>query len=104
MPQSIRIEWVFGKPPTGAEDDQARAIKAAMEILDKGGTDYVRAERHYISAVHRGAEAAADEGEEQFPRIARLLIEATEAANDALTDTWAKPGTAGCIIHAREDR
>jgi hypothetical protein len=54
MPQSIRIEWVFGKPPTGAEDDAARGIKAAMEVLDKGGTEYVRAERGYISAVHRG--------------------------------------------------
>jgi hypothetical protein len=104
MAQSIRIEWVFGKPQTGVEDDEARAIKAAMEVLDRGGTDYVRAERDYMSAVHRGADAAADEGEDQFSRIARLWIEATEAANDALTDTWAKPGTAGCVIHAREDR
>jgi hypothetical protein len=83
-----------------------RAIESqdTREVLDKGGTDYVRAERDYISAVHRGADAAADEGEDQFPRIARLWIEATEAANNALTDIWAKPGTAGCIIHAREDR
>jgi hypothetical protein len=32
------------------------------EVIDNGGTGYVRADRDCISAVHRGADDAADEG------------------------------------------
>jgi hypothetical protein len=59
----MRRTWpASSSTPTPGRTSHASAGLIIAEVLDKGGTGYVRADRDCISAVHREADAAADEG------------------------------------------
>lgn len=39
MTSYLHIDWMYGRPTTGAEEDEARALAAARRVLDKDGND-----------------------------------------------------------------
>lgn len=90
----ISIEWIHGRPYTGADQDEDRAADAAMAVLDAAGVDYRAAQAEY-----RRQWAAFDD-ESPMTGLARTWIEARDAANAALTKGWDKPGTATCALLA----
>ena len=104
MTQFIGIDWVFGRPSNGADQEEERAIRAAEAVLDafcwRAGQpepiDYIDAEAAY-------ARHMSDEVYNRSERDTKLIAawEAAEkAANLALTDGWHNPNGAGCSIRA----
>ena len=91
---TITVEWLYGRPQNGAEEDELRAAAAAEAVLDEAGVKYKVAERAYCQQY----KLFGDEGPMHGP--ARAWIKATRAADQALTAGWDKPGTAACTISA----
>jgi hypothetical protein len=91
---AVGIEWIYGKPHTGASEDEARAASAAEAVLDEAGVNYAEAQAEY----RRKWEAFDDEG--PMTGLALVWIAAVEAANSALTEGWHRPEEASCSITA----
>lgn len=89
MSVHISINWSFGRPHAGADEDEARASYAAWLVL---GDRALEAQAEY----RRQWEEYDDE--EKMTGLARLFIEAREAADRALTQGWHNPDGAGCEI------
>lgn len=89
---TIVIEWNFGRPRTGAEDDEDRAIVAAEKVLDAAGVDYEKAEDEYQRQLVKFDDEAPMTGH------ALIWIKAHEAAELALTQGWHDPNGASCSI------
>lgn len=90
----IAIEWLSGRPHTGADEDEARAAAAAEKVLDEAGVDYAEAEAEYKRQWQEFDDEASMTG------LALTWIKAGEAADIALTEGWDKPGRAWCSISA----
>lgn len=95
MAQFISIEWDTGRPQAGADEDEARAIKAAEAVLDAAGVDYVAAMKSYDAAIDAG------QSEDEITAYeAQIWVDASRRANFALTEGWHNPGGAFCTIRA----
>lgn len=90
----IAIEWICGRPYTGADQDEARAAAAAEAVLDAAGISYGDAEAEYRRQWVKFDDEA------QMTGLALTWIEAGKAADLALTKGWHKPGSASCSIVA----
>lgn len=89
----IAIDWTHGRPTTGADDDERRAIAAAERVLDAAGADYTEAESEY-----RRQWIEFDD-QEAMTGLALLWIRARDAADIALTEGWRNSDGASCDIH-----
>lgn len=94
MINRIAINWLYGRPRTDAEADEGRAEAAALAVLD--GHDAVAAYREYMTQF------AILHCEKGMTGLAAVWLNATAAANIALTEGWAKSGlgVAACTIVA----
>lgn len=93
MTWHIGVEWIYGRPSQGAEEDEARAKAAAEQVLNAAGVSYETAE-----AAFRLWEEA---DQAYYPEGAALVwIVASRAANAALTRGWHRPDGAACSIFA----
>lgn len=90
----IAIEWTHGRPNTGADQDEARASAAAEKVLDDAGVDYAEAEAEYQRQWLEFDDEAPMTG------LARVWIEARQAADLALTEGWHNVDGASCSITA----
>ena len=90
----IAIEWDFGRPYTGADEDEARASAAAECVLGAAGVDYTDAEDEYRRQLMEFQSEAAMTG------LALSWVDARNAAVIALTDGWYNPEGASCSITA----
>jgi hypothetical protein len=90
----IAIEWNFGRPNTGADEDEARASAAAEKVLDDAGVNYAEAEAEYQRQWLQFDDEAPMTG------LALLWIAARQAADLALTAGWHKTDGASCCIGA----
>ncbi len=90
----IAIEWTYGRPRTGADQDEARASAAAEAVLDAAGVNYAEAEAEY----QRQWLEFDDEG--PMTGLALSWIAATKAADLALTEGWHNTDGASCSIVA----
>jgi len=93
---SITIEWISGRPHTGAEECEARASAAAERVLSAAGVPYAAAEAEY----HR--QWLEFDDERYMTGLARTWVEARDAADLALTKGWHNPTAAGCSIEIAE--
>ena len=91
---TIRIDWIHGRPHRGAEDDEARASEAAGAVLASAGVEPTDGEAEY------NRQWAEYDDEAPMTGLARLWVEARDAANRALTAPWHNPGGASCSIRA----
>lgn len=89
----IAIDWDFGRPRTGAEDDEARASVAAEAVLNEAGVSYAQAEAEYRRQWEEMDDA-------QMTGLALLWIQARTAANAALTEGWYQPDEGACSIRS----
>lgn len=88
----LAIDWSYGRPHTGADDDEARALEAARLSLQAAGvTDYVAAFESYLAAIESGAELDGD---------ALAWHDALCAADVAATKGWYNPDGAGVSLRA----
>jgi hypothetical protein len=94
MTQFISIEWDTGRPQTGADEDEARAIKAAESVLDAAGVSYIAAMKSYDTAIDAG------QSDDFTAYDAQVWSRAQNAANSALTEGWHNPNGAYCTIRA----
>ena len=90
----IGIEWNNGRPANGADEDAARAAIAAEKVLDDAGVLYADAENEYR------AQWLEFDDEAPMTGLAKIWINARNAADIALTDGWANPDGASCMIYA----
>ena len=90
----IAIEWNNGRPTNGAHEDEARAASAAEKVLDEAGLAYADAESEYR------AQWLEFDDEAPMTGLAKIWINARNAADIALTDGWANPDGASCMIYA----
>jgi hypothetical protein len=90
----IAIEWIYGCPHSGADQDEDRAASAAQAILDAAGVKYGEAEAEY----HR--QWLEFDDEEPMTGLARIWINARDAADIALTEGWHNPN-ASCTIRVQ---
>ncbi|PZU59852.1 MAG: hypothetical protein DI547_05080 [Sphingobium sp.] len=90
----IAIEWTYGRPSKGADQDEARASAAAEKVLDAAGVNYAEAESEYQRQWM--------EFDDEAPMTGAALtwIEARQAADIALTEGWHNTGGASCSIVA----
>lgn len=75
-------------------DDRERATEAAQAVCDKAGATPRQAETAYW------AQWQELDDESGMTGYARVWIEARQAADTALTSTWAKPGNVTCSLTA----
>lgn len=92
--KSIAINWVYGAPDTGCVEDEARAQDAALNVFTNAGVIPGAAQAEYMEQWKIFDDEAPMTG------LARTWIEATEAANTALTSAWTKPCNASRSIEA----
>jgi hypothetical protein len=90
----IAIEWNYGRPNTGADQDETRASTAAEKVLDAAGADYAETEAEY----QRQWLEFDDEAPMTGPAL--TWIAARQAADIALTAGWHKRDGASCSIRA----
>ena len=90
----IAIEWTFGRPNTGANEDEARASTAAEKVLDAAGVNYAEAEAEYQRQWLEFDDEAPMTG------LALTWIKARQAADIALTEGWHNTDGASCDIVA----
>lgn len=90
----IAIEWNYGRPNTGADQDEARASAAAEKVLDDAGVDYAEAEAEYQRQWLEFDDEAPMTG------LALIWIKARQAADLALTEGWYNTDGASCSIMA----
>ncbi len=90
----ISIEWISGRPRTGAQEDENRAAAAAEAVLDAAGVDYAEAFAEYRRQLLEFDDEAPMTG------LALLWIQARNAADLALTEGWHNPNGAHCSISA----
>jgi len=90
----IAIEWNYGRPNTGADQDEARAATAAEAILDNAGVKYNEAEAEYQRQWL--------EFDDESPMTGHALtwVEARKSADIALTEGWHNTDGASCAIMA----
>ena len=100
--QFLSIDWIDGKPQTGADEDEARAIKAAEAILDAAKADYMTAMHAYDVAIEAGA-SEGEFGDAAVALGAQVWADAQRAANSALTEGWYNPNGAFCTLRAYAD-
>lgn len=88
----ISIEWNYGRPYSGADEDEARASAAAEKVLDEACADYADAEADYMR------QSLVFDDETPMTGLALIWIRARQAADIALTDGWHNPAAASCSI------
>lgn len=93
MAGSIGIEWLYGRPMNGAEDDEERAEAAALASLERAGVTPDEAHAAYK------AQWLEFDDEGQMHGAALAWIAAREAADMAATEGWDKPGGAAVSIY-----
>lgn len=93
-PTQISIEWISGRPDDGGAKDESRAEDAARAVFDKAGIDPMDAQ-----AVYRDQWEEFDD-EKPMTGLALIWVDATKAANVALTSTWEIKNRAECSIEA----
>lgn len=93
MTGTIGIEWIHGRPNTGAEQDEERAEAAALASLELAGVTPEEA--------HAAYKAQWLEYDDEGPMHGAALawIAAREAADMAATEGWDKPGGAAVSIY-----
>ena len=99
MTQFLSINWDTGRPQTGADEDEARAIKAAEAILDAANVNYMDTMRAYDVATEAGA-SEGEFGDAAVALGAQVWADAQSAANSALTEGWHNPNGAFCTMRA----
>lgn len=92
MTGTIRIEWMHGRPNSGAEQDEERAEAAALASLERAGVPPSEAHAAYMAQWLQFD----DEGPMHGPALA--WIEANKAANLAATEGWHNPDGAHVCI------
>ena len=95
MPR-IEIDWTYGRPHTGADQDEARAAEAAEAFLTAAGANYAKAESDY---QRQWGEL---EDETPMTGLALVWINARRAADAALTSGWHNTDGAACEIRASQ--
>lgn len=60
MAHIITIEWIYGRPEVGADQDEARAANAAEAVLDEARVDYADAEAALTEGWHDPGGAACE--------------------------------------------
>lgn len=90
----IAIEWIHGRPNTGADQDEARASASAEKVLDAAGVNYAEAEAEYQRQWLEFDDEAPMTG------LALNWIAARQAADIALTEGWHNTDSASCSIMA----
>lgn len=91
----IAIDWNSGRPHSGADDDEARAIAAAEASLAAAGISPADA-----FAAYREQFLELDD-EAGMTGAALAWIAASKAADIALTEGWHNPSGASCSIDLR---
>lgn len=89
---NIAIEWNYGRPNTGADQDEARAAAAAEKVMDDAGVNYAEAEAEYQRQWLEFDDEAPMTG------LALVWIRAGRAADIALTEGWHNESGASCSI------
>ncbi|MEM6670545.1 MAG: hypothetical protein AAF661_15145 [Pseudomonadota bacterium] len=92
MHATIYVEWLFGRPATGAEEDEARAEAAAAAVLDATGKPY---QTIHAEFSRQWEEAQDYEG---LTGLAQTWVSAEKAADLALTEGWHNPNGASCSL------
>lgn len=93
MADHVQIEWCSGRPQTGAEEDEARAIAAAEAVFQRAGVLPADAEAAYREQWEKF------DGEEAMTGAARVWIAARDAANLAATEGWDNPDGGSVTIN-----
>ena len=93
MGTQISLEISYGGSQVD-DDDRERAENAALAVIAAAGTT---AKAAYAEFIRQMAEV---DDYEEMAGLARVWTEAEEAANCALTETWAQPDGASCRIYA----
>jgi hypothetical protein len=88
----IAIEWINGRPYTGADQDEARASVAAEKVLNAAGVNYAEAESEYQR------QWLEFDDETPMTGLALTWIKARAAADIALTEGWHNTNGASCSI------
>jgi hypothetical protein len=82
---TIGIEWICGRPITGAEQDEGRAEEAACAVFAKAGVNPAEAQREFERQWALLDDYAGMTG------LALVWIQAESAANIAATEGWHNP-------------
>lgn len=93
MADFVQIEWITGRPQTGADEDEARAIAAAEAVFQREGVLPADAEADYREQWERL------DDEEPMTGAARVWIAARDAANLAATEGWHNPDGGSVTIN-----
>lgn len=93
MTGTIGIEWLSGRPHTGAEQDEERAEAAALAVLERHGVTPEAAHESYR------VQWSEHEDRDRMTGPALAWIEAERAADIAATEGWDKPGRAHVSIY-----
>lgn len=92
MKPYLKIEWTHGRPRTGAEDDEARALAAAKAVFARENVDPADAFEAYES------QWAEFDDEGPMTGLALIWIEARDKADIAATEGWHDPNGAGVTL------
>jgi hypothetical protein len=90
---NITVNWCYGRPAHGAEEDERRARDAALKVLE--GVDAVAAMEAFDKVI-----SSVDADPFTQDPLADVWFRALIAADMALTSTWDKSDAASCEIMA----
>lgn len=93
MTGTIGIEWLFGRPINGADEDEERAADAAMAVLESLGITPEAAHAAYMAQWQEFDDEALMHGD------ALAWIKARQAADIAATEGWHNPEGASVSIY-----
>jgi hypothetical protein len=85
---AVRVQSITGQ--RGSDKDEARAIRAAEAVLRRHRVGAIEAYEAYLATV----EADIDCDDANFPRLARVWLEAESAAEIAYVKGWHNPDAA----------
>jgi hypothetical protein len=89
---AVRVQSITGQ--RGSDENEDRACRAASAVLRRRRVDATAAYEAFIAALDEGL----DSDGEDFPRLARVWLEAESAACIAYTKGWRDPDGASVEI------